>query len=141
MSQFKMKRAHVALDGSIYATIAELALQSKKDRKITAGALVAAAVFCALPRLEEKLPRKFFLNKVEVDPKKKDRMEGGFIRMHVYFGKHGDLYERANNLAEKHDVSISWIVRQCCRVCVPVFKVKVPKGKSFKCLGSEVTID
>ena len=141
MSQSEVKRVHVALDMPTYEGIAKLALQSKVDKKITVGALVSAAVFCALPKLENKVPKKFTLNKVKVDPTEKDDMSGNFARMQVYFGKHGDLYLRVNGLAKENGLSISWIVRQCCRICLPVFKVNVPKGKNFKCLGKEVTID
>ena len=143
MSQVTMGRAHVALDAPIYAEFGKMSMRSAKAKKITVGALIAAAVFCALDKFEVSVPKgkPFSFNKVKIDPTVKDDLKGEFVRMHVYFGKDTDVYERITKLSAKAGVSIGWLVRMACLVCVSIFKVKVAKGKNFKCLGKTVTID
>ena len=144
MTQAALKRVHIALDQETFDTFTKLALASALNKKITVGALVAAAVFCLIDKMEANLTKKkqkaFTVNKTKINPNLKEKV-GEIVRMHVYFGKQSDLIDRVQAVATNSGQSVGWVVRESCHACAPVFKKMVPKGKTFKCVGKSVTID
>ena len=144
MTQEALSRVHVALGSDTFKLFTKLALASSVEKKITVGALVAAAVFCLIEKMEAALKgdkhKTITVNGVKISTKEKEDLKD-FVRLQGYFGKTSDLMNRVKALSDSSGMSVGWIVRQACRACAPVFEKSVPKGKSFKCLGKLVTID
>lgn len=149
MSDKKVKKTQEAM-GRVHATLDEKDVQIfegivEKVSDITLGGLIATAVMACLPVFEERLPKgkPFKVEGTQVNP---TVLEGDFQvrKLHVYFGSLRELIERMNKLAEKgsrlnRQVTASWIMRQACRICAPLFHKHVPKGKPFKVAGVKIT--
>ena len=142
MSQKELGRIHVRLPVELYNRMEATAASVKEGYPLLGVAnILVACVSCALPKLEEKLPKRkpFKLGGVTINPLEIERVDS--LKMHLYFGQHRKLIPRIQKLAKTAGVSASFIVRSSVELCAAAMEKSVPKGKPFKVLGTNVTFE